>query len=76
MDTYTYIDAAMRGAVFMLFAFFVYLCIRVLRWLLRRIMGLSISGVASTTGVAAGKADSLARQFARGFKQGYKEGRD
>jgi len=76
VDTYTFMDAAMRGVMFLLFAFLLILCIRVLRWLWRRVMGLSVSGVASTTGVVAGRADSLVRQFARGFRQGYKEGRD
>jgi hypothetical protein len=76
MDYYAVMDAAFRGVVFLLFAFCLVLTLRALRWLWRRIMGVSIDGVASTTGVVAGKVDGAARRFVNGFREGFKKAQD
>lgn len=76
MDSYTIMDAAARGVVFLIFAWLLTLLVRALRWLWRRITGVSIAGVARTTGVVAGKADGAARRFASGFREGFKKARD
>ena len=57
MDFYAIGGAAMRGVVLLIFAWLMVLVIRALRWLWRRITGVTISSVAETTGVVAGKAN-------------------
>lgn len=76
MDLYAIGDAAMRGVVLLIFAWLMVLVIRALRWLWRRITGVTISSVAETTGVVAGKANGAARRFASGFKAGFKKAQD
>ena len=76
MDFYAIGDAAARGVILMLFAFCLYFILRVLRWLWRRITGMSVSGIATTAGVVAGKVDGTARRFADGFKEGFKRAKD
>ena len=76
MDFYAIGDAAARGVILMLFAFCLYLILRVLRWLWRRITGTSVSGIATTAGVVAGKVDETARRFADGFREGFKRAKD
>jgi len=76
MDIYALIDAAMRGVVLLLFAYCLVLIVRAVRWLWRRITGVSISSVAETTGVIAGKADGAARRVASSFREGFKKAQD
>jgi hypothetical protein len=76
MDTYAIMDAAFKGVIFLLFVYCLGLIVRALRSLWRRITGVSIDNVASTTGVVAGKVDGAARRFAAGFRQGFKKAQD
>lgn len=76
MDIYAIGDAAVRGVILLLFFVSMLLAFKLLRWLWRRIMGLSVDGLAQTTGVIAGKADGAARRFADGFKTGFKKAQD
>ena len=76
MDIYAIGDAAMRGVILLLFAYAAVLVAKALRWLWRRITGVSISSLAETTGVIAGKADGAARRVASSFREGFKKAQD
>ena len=49
MDIYTIGDAAVRGVILLLFFASMLLAFKLLRWLWRRIMGLSVDGLAQPT---------------------------
>lgn len=76
MDLYSLGDAAVRGVLLLLFAYLLTLIVRALRWMWRRITGVSIDNVATTTGAVAGKVDGTARRFANGFREGFKRAKD